>query len=82
MLAASGVLILLSILVGIVGFGFLVWGLLNGQFDELEAQAMVPLDEEDLRLLRPWETPSQCEQRVRDHGTLLQARDSDWGGRL
>jgi len=42
--------------------------------------AWLVFDETDLRLYRPWETPSQQAERRSAHGDLLTPPPGEWGG--
>lgn len=80
MVAPSLAVISLGALLFLVALLAFVWALATGQLDDLDAQAALPLEPEDARLLRPWETPEQQRQRAEAHGPPLLPRPGEWGG--
>jgi cbb3-type cytochrome oxidase maturation protein len=74
---------LVVVLTGLVLGGFALagfwWGWRTGAFTHLDAQARTILDERDLRLDRPWESPRQRTERVTAYGEPLPPRPSEWG---
>lgn len=75
MFANSISVILLGILVGLPPLIMLAWGVLHGQFDELEAWAGSIFDDEELQYSRPWEKPSQVQERMHDYGELKNGKE-------
>lgn len=58
---------------------FLAWK--RGQFDRINQQALLPLDDDDLSVARPWETAAQRAERVEEFGPPAQsATPGIWGG--
>jgi cbb3-type cytochrome oxidase maturation protein len=74
MFADSYYVILLGLLVGIPTLIFLLWALVAGHFDQLDANAFLIFDEEDLNAIRPWETHTQRRERIRHYGSPLNAQ--------
>lgn len=56
------------------------WAFRRGQFDHLDYQANVILDEQDLRMERPWESEHQKLERRLQHGSPLEPSAGEWGG--
>lgn len=81
MFPSSLAVILVGLLLGGVALAAFAWAWRAGAFHHLDRQARVILDERDLRLERPWESPEQRRARIAAHGASLPARPSEWGGR-
>lgn len=75
MFANSISVILLGILVGVPPLIMLVWGILHGQFDELETWSESIFDDEELRYSRPWEKPAQARERIASYGQLINGKE-------
>ena len=58
----------------------LAWAYWRGFFRDLDAQARVIFEPEDLRLERPWETPVDRLEREMRHGKLGAPVPGEWGG--
>jgi cbb3-type cytochrome oxidase maturation protein len=69
-----------GLILGLVALAAFAWAWRTGAFRQLDRQAHVILDERDLRLERPWESPRQQAERVAACGELLPPRPSEWGG--
>ncbi len=59
---------------------FFIWAARAGQLGDLDRQAMLPLDERDLRVSHPWETAEQAEARREAWGEPLPPEPGEWGG--
>ncbi|MFN7145650.1 MAG: hypothetical protein ACK4YP_17875 [Myxococcota bacterium] len=73
-------MILLSALALAAAIVLFVVAWARGAFDVGPEAAMEPLDAEDLRLARPWETPTQAAERVARHGPPVAPAPGEWGG--
>lgn len=82
MLVSSAVVVAVGLLLGAVGLAAFSWALWVGAFESLDEQAGCILDERDLRLRRPWETPRQALERRRLYGGPLEPSPGEWGGDL
>lgn len=80
MFPSSLVVIITGLVLGGLALAAYLWAWRRGQFSNLEAQSAVILDERDLRLERPWETPRQRAERITTHGRLIEPTRSEWGG--
>lgn len=80
MFPSSLAVILAGLVMGGSALAAFAWAWRRGQFDELDARATVILDEQDLRMERPWESPLQTAARRSEHGPLLPAPAGEWGG--
>ena len=72
-IVATAALTLLAALV-------LAWGLWRGFFRNLDAQARVIFEPEDLRLERPWETAVERLERETRYGPPAEPAPGEWGG--
>jgi len=53
----------------------------RGHFDRIDAQSLIPLDDDDFNVTRPWESEAQREARMAEHGPLRPAvTPGIWGG--
>ncbi len=78
----SSLTVTLSIAVlGLLSAGAFFWAWRTGQFDDIERQGMIPLDDDDMNVLRPWETAAQRTAREARYGPSRPADPSAWGGR-
>ena len=75
MFANSVSVILLGICVGLPPLVMLVWGIMHGQFDALDASSFSIFDDEELRYARPWEKPAQAQERMLLHGALIEGKE-------
>lgn len=81
MLPSSLVVTLAITLLGLLTVAVFAVAWRKGQFDRIDRQALLPLDEDDLNVERPWETPAQRTARVAEHGPLHPAATPGvWGG--
>jgi len=81
MLPSSLTVTLATTLLGLltVAVFFLAWK--RGQFDRISQQALLPLDDDDVSVARPWETPSQRAERVEEFGPPAKGSTPGiWGG--
>ncbi|MCB5191474.1 cbb3-type cytochrome oxidase assembly protein CcoS [Methylobacillus arboreus] len=78
MLANSFVIILLSLAVGIPPLIFLFMALTSGQFDHVDAMADSIFEADEMRYFRPWENRKQAQQRLEQHGGLLNNPNREW----
>jgi cbb3-type cytochrome oxidase maturation protein len=78
MFANSFVIIVLIIVTGVPALIFLMWAVLNGQFEHIDASADQIFDDEEMRYSRPWETAGQQSARVSTHGLPIQDPWNDW----
>ena len=82
MFAAYTSVILATLGLGILTFVFFLWAFFSGHFDDLDAQAVVILDEHDLRLEREWESEREKAERVRAYGAPVVPEPGEFGGRF
>jgi cbb3-type cytochrome oxidase maturation protein len=80
MLPSSAAVSLSITILGLLSLAAFVWAWRSGQFDDIERQGMIPLDDGDLATFRPWETPSQRAHRVEEFGPPRPAAPGAWGG--
>jgi cbb3-type cytochrome oxidase maturation protein len=80
MFPSSLAVIAAGLLLAALALAAFVWAWRVGAFTRLDEQAAVVLDDQDLRLARPWETPEQQDARARAYGSPVAARPSEWGG--
>ncbi len=73
---------LTGLILGLIAIAAFIWAWRRGAFDHLDAQARVILDPRDYRLVRPWETPAQQEERRRLYGDPIEPEPGEWGGAL
>jgi nitrogen fixation-related uncharacterized protein len=71
---------LTGLLLGLLAIGAFAWAWRRGAFDNIDDQARVILDDRDYRLIRPWETPAQQEERRLLYGELVEPIPGEWGG--
>ena len=58
-----------------------VWAWRAGHFDRISSQALLPMDDDDFNVTRPWETAAQRAERVKEFGpTHAAATPGVWGG--
>jgi cbb3-type cytochrome oxidase maturation protein len=78
----SSLTVSLSITVlGLLSVVAFLWAWFSGQFDDIERQGMIPLDDDDMNVLRPWETAAQRAAREARFGPSRPAGPGAWGGR-
>jgi cbb3-type cytochrome oxidase maturation protein len=68
-----------GLVLGLVALAAFAWAWRTGAFRQLDRQARIILDDQDLRLQRPWESPHQQAERVALYGEPLPPRPSEWG---
>lgn len=79
MYASLAVVLLTGILL-VPAVAAFVWAYASGRLERLDEAALTPLDPEDLRLDRPWETEGQAADRRRAFGPSIRPRPGEWGG--
>jgi hypothetical protein len=58
---------------------FIAWR--AGHFNSINRQALLPMDDDDFTVTRPWETPAQRAERVEEFGPPNSAVvPGVWGG--
>ncbi len=81
MLPSSLTVTLATTILGLltVAVFFLAWR--RGQFNRINQQALLPLDDDDMNVARPWETASQRAERVEEFGPpARRTTPGIWGG--
>lgn len=79
MIPLSFTMIFIGTVIGIVSLLIFSWAFSQGAFDQLNDQAMMVLDDADLRFERPWETQEQTLERFQRHGQNEEARNLSQG---
>jgi cbb3-type cytochrome oxidase maturation protein len=77
---SSLVVVLATFAIGVLALTAFVWAWRRGLFHDLDAQAHVIFEPDDLRLSRRWETPAQRFERETTYGAPLAPRRGEWGG--
>ncbi len=81
MLPSSLTVTLAITILGLLTVAAFAWAWRKGQFDRIQQQALLPMDDDDFNVTRPWETPAQRAERVDDYGpTHTSATPGVWGG--
>lgn len=81
MLPSSLTVTLAITLLGLGTVAVFLWAWRRGQFDRINSQALIPLDDDDFNAVRPWETASQRAERVEEFGPpRASATPGIWGG--
>lgn len=80
MFPATLILLIAALSFGALALGAFIWAARHGHFHDIERQARLPLEERDLRLAHPWETPEQAEARREAWGEPLAPEPGEWGG--
>ncbi len=81
MLPSSLTVMLAITILGLLTVAVFIWAWRSGHFDRIPQQALLPLDDDDFNVTRPWETASQRAERVDDYGpTHTAATPGVWGG--
>lgn len=81
MLPSSLTVMLAITILGLLTVAAFVWAWQKGQFDRINQQALLPLDDDDLNVSRPWETAGQRAERVGEFGPLRTPHTPGvWGG--
>lgn len=68
MLPSSLAVTLATTILGLLTVAVFVWAWRKGQFDRINQQALLPLDDDDFNVARPWETAAQRAERVEEFG--------------
>ena len=81
MLPSSLAVTIAITLLGLITVAIFLASWRRGHFDRIEAQSMIPLDDDDFAVARPWETETQRQARVAEFGPLRPAvTPGVWGG--
>jgi hypothetical protein len=81
MLPSSLTVTLAITILGLLTVAVFIWAWHRGHFNSIPRQALIPLDGDDMRTSRPWETPSQRAERVEEFGPPAPAvTPGVWGG--
>ena len=81
MLPSSLTVTLAITLLGLCTVAVFVWAWRHGQFDRINQQALIPLDDDDLSVARPWENAAQRAERVEAYGPpRASVTPGIWGG--
>jgi hypothetical protein len=81
MLPSSLTVTLAITILGLLTVAAFVWAWRHGEFDRIPQQALLPMDDDDFNVTRPWETPAQRAARVDDYGpTHVSETPGVWGG--
>jgi cbb3-type cytochrome oxidase maturation protein len=80
MFPSSLAVVITGLVLGGISLAAFGWAYFRGQFDNLDAQSRVILDERDYQLERPWETMLQRAEREAAHGALREPTPGEWGG--
>lgn len=78
MFANSFILILLTLAIGLPPLVFLFMALAAGHLDDDGSSAASIFEAEELRYARPWESRRQLQDRVQQHGYLLNNPRPEW----
>jgi cbb3-type cytochrome oxidase maturation protein len=68
MLPSSLTVTLAITILGLLTAAVFVWAWRKGQFDRINQQALLPLDDDDFNVARPWETAAQKSERQAEFG--------------
>ena len=81
MLPSSLTVTLAITILGLLTVAAFVWAWRKGHFDRIPQQALLPLDDDDLTVTRPWESAAQRAERVENFGpTHAAVTPGVWGG--
>lgn len=80
MIPSSVPIIVATAALTLLAAAVLGWAWWRGFFHDLEAQARVIFEPDDLRLERPWETAAQRVEREMDFGEPIAPPPGQWGG--
>lgn len=81
MLPSSLTVTLAITILGLLTVAVFLWAWRKGQFDRISDQALLPLDDDDFNVARPWETAAQHTQRIAEYGpSQPPATPGIWGG--
>jgi cbb3-type cytochrome oxidase maturation protein len=80
MFPSSLAVVITGLVLGGISLAAFGWAWLRGQFNHLDVQSRVILEQRDYQLERPWETPLQRAERSAGHGPLLEPTAGEWGG--
>lgn len=80
MVPYSMIVAITGLLLGLAAIGAFIWAWSRGAFENIDDQARVILEPRDYRLIRPWETPEEQEERRELYGDLVEPAPGEWGG--
>ncbi len=81
MLPSSLTVTLATTILGLLTVAVFVWAWRKGQFDRIQQQALLPMDDDDFNVIRPWESPAQRAERIENYGpTHVAVTPGVWGG--
>ena len=81
MLPSSLTVTLAITILGLLTVATFLWAWRRGHFDRISTQALLPMDDDDFNVTRPWETPAQRAERVAEFGpTHAPVTPGVWGG--
>lgn len=81
MLPSSLTVMLAITILGLLTVAAFGWAWRKGHFDRINQQALIPMDDDDFTVARPWENASQRAQRVEEFGPPHRpATPGIWGG--
>jgi cbb3-type cytochrome oxidase maturation protein len=81
MLPSSLTVMLAITLLGLVTACVFFWAWRAGQFDHIHAQSLLPMDDDDFNVDRPWETDAQRAERIAAFGPPAATQTPGvWGG--
>ncbi len=81
MLPSSLTVTLAITILGLITAAVFVLAWRRGHFDRINQQALLPLDDDDFNIARPWETAAQRAERVENFGPpRTSATPGLWGG--
>jgi cbb3-type cytochrome oxidase maturation protein len=80
MLPSSLTVTLAITCLGLLSVAAFVWAWRAGQFANIPRQALLPLDDTENAVARPWETASQRAARIEEFGPPTDPAPGMWGG--
>ena len=80
MIPSSVPIIVATAALTLLAAAVLGWAWWRGFFRDLDAQARVIFEPDDLQLERPWETPVQRIERETVFGAPVRPHPGEWGG--
>jgi nitrogen fixation-related uncharacterized protein len=80
MLPSSLTVTLAITCLGLLSVAAFVWAWRAGQFAKIPRQALLPLDDTENAVARPWETASQRAARIEEFGPPTDPAPGMWGG--
>lgn len=81
MLPSSLTVMLAITILGLLTVAAFAWAWRKGHFDRINQQALLPMDDDDFDVARPWESPAQRAARVQEFGPpRTVVTPGVWGG--